>query len=58
MELLELARDIWCFEKRIQAVVEETQRYGWVMRERKVIWKSMQVNLRKKMFSELKKELR
>ena len=23
-DLLELARDIWCFEKRIQAVAEET----------------------------------
>ena len=27
-DLLELERDIWFFEKRIQAVAEETQRYG------------------------------
>ena len=27
-DFLELERDIWFFEKRIQAVAEETQRYG------------------------------
>ena len=54
-EFLGLARDIWCFDKCIQAVAKETQRYGWVMRKRKVRWKSLQVNLRKKMYTRLKK---
>ena len=38
-ELLELARDILCFEKHMQvATEEENQRYGWVMK-REVRWK-------------------
>ena len=57
-EFLELARDIWCFEKRIQAVAEETQRYGWVMRKRKVRWHSLQMKLRKNIYVRLKEELR
>ena len=57
-ELLELARDILCFEKHMQATAEEeNQRYGWVMK-REVRWHSLQGKLRQKMFAELKKELR
>ena len=56
-ELLELAKDILCFEKKIQAAEEENQRYGWVMKN-KVRWHSLQVKLQQKMFSELKKELK
>ena len=57
-ELLELERDIWCFERHIQVVVEETQSYGWVMRKRNVRWNSLQVKLRKKIYARLKEELR
>ena len=39
-ELLELAKDILCFEKHMQVVEEENQRYGWVMK-REVIWNSL-----------------
>ena len=56
-ELLELARDILCFEKHMQAAEEENQRYGWVMKK-KVRWNSLQVKLQQKMFAELKKELK
>ena len=57
-ELLELARDILCFEKHMQvATEEENQRYGWVMKK-KVRWNSIQVKLQQKMFVELKQELR
>ena len=31
---MELERDIWCFERHIQAVEEETHRYGWVMKKK------------------------
>ena len=39
-ELLELAKEILCFEKHMQVVEEENQRYGWVMK-REVIWHSL-----------------
>ena len=57
-ELLELERDIWCFERCIQEVTEEAHRYGWVMRKRKMRWNSLQVKLRKNMYVRLKEELR
>ena len=56
-ELLELAKDILCFEKHMQAAKEENQRYGWVMKK-KGRWHSLQVKLQQKMFVGLKKELR
>ena len=56
-ELLELAKDILYFEKQMQAVEEENQRYGWVM-EREVRWISLHVKLQQKMFVGLKKELK
>ena len=43
-ELLELARDILCFEKHMEVVEEKNQRYGWVMK-REVRWHSLQVKL-------------
>ena len=43
-ELLELAKDILCFEKHMQVAKEENQRYGWVMK-REVRWHSLQVKL-------------
>ena len=56
--LLELARDILCFEKHMKEDdEEEKQRYGWVMK-REVIWNSLQLNLQQNMFAGLKKELR
>ena len=56
-ELLELVREILCFEKHMQmAVEEENQRYGWVMK-REVIWNSLQVKLHHNMFLGIKKEL-
>ena len=42
----------------MQAFAEETQRYGWVMRKRKVRWHSLQVKLRQNIYSRLKEELR
>ena len=40
-ELIELARDILCFEKHMQATAEEeNQRYGLVMK-REVRWHSL-----------------
>ena len=48
-ELLELAKNILCFEKQMQATEEENQRYGWVMK-REVRWNSLQVKLQHKMF--------
>ena len=56
-DFLELARDILCFEKHMQATEEENERYGWVMK-RDVIWNSLQVKLQQNMFDESKKELR
>ena len=54
-ELLELARDILCFEKHMQvATEEENQRYGWVMK-REVRWHSLQVKLQQNRFVGLKK---
>ena len=53
-ELLELARDILCFEKHMQAAKEENQRYGWVMKKM-VRWHSLQVKLQQNVFAELKK---
>ena len=56
--MLELEKDILCFEKHMQEAVEEdNQRYGWVMKG-KVRWHSLQVKLQQNMFVELKKELR
>ena len=57
IELLELAKDILCFEKQMQDAEEENQRYGWVIKN-KVRWHTLQVKLQQKMFAELKKELR
>ena len=57
MDLIELEKDIFCFEKHMKATEEENQRYGWVMK-RKVRWQSLQVNLRQKMYARLKEELR
>ena len=56
-ELLEVAKDILCFEKHMQAVEEENHRYGWVMKN-KVRWYSLQVKLQQNLFAESKKELR
>ena len=56
-ELLELEKDILCFEKHMQTTEEENQRYGWVMK-REVIWHSIHVKLQQKMFTKLEKELR
>ena len=55
--MLELEKDILCFEKHMQAAEEENLRYGWVMK-REVRWHSLQVKLQQNMFFELKKELR
>ena len=56
-DLLDLAKYILCFENHMQAVEEENQRYGWVMK-REVRWNSLQVKLQQNMFVELKKELK
>ena len=56
-ELLELARDIFFFEKQLQSPEEENQRYGWVMK-RKVRWHSLQVKLQQKVFVGLQKEIK
>ena len=39
-ELLELAKDILCFEKHMQDVDKENHMYGWVMKN-KVRWHSL-----------------
>ena len=57
-ELLELGRDILCFQKYMQATAEEKkERHGWVIK-REVTWHSLQVKLQQKKFARLKKELR
>ena len=56
-ELLELAKDILCFEKHMQAAEEEKQRYGSVMK-REVRWNSLHMKLQQNMVAGLKKELR
>ena len=56
-ELLELEKDILCFENHMQVVEEENQRYGWVMK-REVRWHSLQVKLQQNMFVGLEKEIK